>query len=197
MELQSRETSYTCRTLPDDSDRLKRFSLMQGTHADPRQSLGGLPVPHEFALHPGLMSAAMQGLLPGVRMGLIPRDMRIFPRCYSGADFVSVSTSPPSPPKTVSVRMASKPPIKFSIDDILGLNDSSDDKDVDTVDPRTDEADSDMSDLADTDPDKMCQNDTKESADDADSYHYSWLQCTRYKPPKLPRKLFFTKYVNM
>ncbi|KAI0227229.1 hypothetical protein LSAT2_022313 [Lamellibrachia satsuma] len=186
MELLSRETSYTCRTLPDDTDRLKRFAFLPGTPAHSRQSLAGLPIPYEFALHPGLMSAAMQGLLPAARMGLLPRDMRVLPRCYAGMEAPPVSTSPPEPPKTLSPKMASKP-IKFSIDDILGLKDNADDKDVDTADQRTDGAESDMSDLADVDPDKVCHKDTKGTADEEENSQYSWLQCTRYKPPKLPR----------
>ena len=106
-----------------------------------------------------------------------------------------MSTSPPEPPKTLSPKMASKP-IKFSIDDILGLKDNADDKDVDTADQRTDGAESDMSDLADVDPDKVCHKDTKGTADEEENSQYSWLQCTRYKPPKLPRKLHFTQDVT-
>ena len=173
MELLSRETSYTCRTLPDEIRRLNRFAFIADAHTGSRQHLTGLPIPYKFAIHPGMMTAAMQGLLPAGHIGLAHRDSRVLSRCPAD----TARTPPPSPPKTLTPKVASKP-IKFSIDDILGLKDNADD--------------SDMSDAADVDAESIYQKDLKICVGDDDSSQYSWLQCTRYKPPKLPRKSYFT-----
>ena len=187
MELLSRETSYTCRTLPYERHRLNRFTFIADAHTGSRQPLSGLPVPYKFAIHPGMMTAAMQGLLPSAQIGLVHRDSRVLSRCLTD----TARTPPQSPPKTLTPKVVSKP-IKFSIDDILGLKDNADDKDDETAEQRTIATDSDMSDAADVDAESIYQKDLKICVGDDDSSQYSWLQCTRYKPPKLPRKSYFT-----
>lgn len=81
--------------------------------------------------------------------------------------------------------------IKFSIDRILSNDCSNTVKEVieEKVSENEEEEDED-------DEDMECNtDDIKAETDTDESIHYEWLQCTRYKPPKLQRKLFSYLYI--
>ena len=67
--------------------------------------------------------------------------------------------------------------VKFSIDNILAAKVKDDDNDDDDDDEEIQ-----------VDGVWSPEDDVPDQGDQSDSGKYSWLQCTRYKPPKLPSK---------
>ena len=109
-------------------------------------------------------------------------------------------------PVSVSGNSGHSPPnpaIKFSIESILSRPDrvrkTEDEMDFDQGDSSSDILvnvhDCSSADELKDDPIEETSNLAKDTEENCyNSERYSWLQCTRYKPPKLPRK--FTHYYS-
>ena len=186
------------------------FLPMGAMHFPFLSSEYGIPLP-PYPLTTGMAAAAR---MDSASPDSIPTNLKITTTTTATSSLPSSSSSSPTTPSknsensrknsSTSNRSDTSPKLSFSIEGILGRPDPRCPRLSLSSPGRT--LDSHLVGVVDTqnpylgpvgDPDSP-RSDTYEDADG--SGRFSWLQCTRYKPPKLPRKFtnfFYHLHIDM